>query len=310
MPNEDKGIGTGTGEFYPDEMSYVAAQHQKEVQASEIGNFFRNLVGIGPSYDSEPTKDLSPDNTLKEYPSAQDAAFAQKYGQGYGTNAEPYIQEKQAQILGNIEYFRGEGGRAKDRGLEYPLGRGVEVKNVKNNTLEGLMDFTSQNALKVYASPDINESLNKAYSRAALVVDRIPVAKLGFDPSRIVVDITTPKDRLNFYGGYDRKADIIYMGVNSPETMVHESIHRGFKILEENNPDIKKLMRQFPVEEYYVRYLMHKFAGNPEEKRDPGHPQVEKAKKLFKDDRFKDAMNTIDDLVRDLIKKRKPMGPN
>lgn len=71
----------------------------------------------------------------------------------------------------------------------------------------------------------------------------------------------------NVGGAYSKKKDAIYANIDAidPSSVLHESIHRGLNRLRENSPEAKELLRDLP-EEATVRYMMYKYAGDPEGK--------------------------------------------
>lgn len=114
------------------------------------------------------------------------------------------------------------------------------------------------------------------YSRIALAANRNPIAALGFDPRAFNVTPDQPKAlNTTAVGLYNQQADHGWANESSPTGMLHESIHRGLEFLRQNSPEANSIINSMPDEEYIVRWMMQKYAGNPE----PG--EAAKAAKVF-----------------------------
>lgn len=112
---------------------------------------------------------------------------------------------------------------------------------------------------------DVRRELGPVFAQAALAANRNPIAALGFDPNRTVMDIMLKKGTLG--GAYLPSGDAIYANVSDtdPSSVVHESMHRGIKRLKEYSPRAKELIeKELPDEESVVRWMMYSTMGDPE----------------------------------------------
>jgi hypothetical protein len=211
-----------------------------------LGEMFQRLIGGSPAPEPIAAAPLS------GYPTPEDAAYARKYDFGYGTGNEPYTQGNVARVVGeyrgpNFKPYSAEGLNSR------------EAISLATN------DEASRNLdLRTPGTSDVGDRMGTALAQAALAANRVPVAGLGFDPSRAAFDVKIQNPTIA--GMYGRKEDAIYAALNpDPSAIVHESIHRGLEKLRQN-PDLAGLFARLPAsEELLVRYLMATQAGDPEQ---------------------------------------------
>lgn len=230
---------------------------------------------------------------LEHYPTGEEAAYAQRYGFGQGDpRLDAYVQGQANRIMATPR-----------RGGGYTPFSGAEIEDPVSAVNELPMQHPAP-----FGTQDV-------YARAALAANRIPIAKLGFDPGRMVQDVT-PQET-NIAGLYDPKQDAIYFhnptGIRS--TPVHEAIHRGLEILRKD-PANAELFKNVPNEEYAVRYLMATQAGNPEQGTgDIADAQRANALRLYGDLDFygghgrKQTLDALTRAAEEAIKNRNPRGP-
>lgn len=259
-----------------------------------IGEFLNRFVSNSPS--TPKAKNLS------SYPSDEDAAFARAYGFGYGSGNESHVNGEVARVLG--EYVKGnfEPKTAVGRSLFDIMGA---VHNEAKSKNINLLD--PKNAY-------IADRLGQEYAKAALAVNRVPVAALGFDPSRVVVDTEAGKNnKVNIGGAYNEKLDSLYSNLSSPGTIVHESIHRGLKKLRKD-PALKEVFDGLPSDEYITRYLMATQSGDPEKgSGDVGDAQRKTGIYFFttgpKAEEYKKNLDIIERAAQDSIARQRERGP-
>jgi hypothetical protein len=162
-------------------------------QLNALGDFWGKLTGNGPTQVTE-TKA----NPLSTYPSQDDARDALKHGFGYGTGNEPYIEARNARIMGETD-SKGKFTPRSGAGLLLDQAIGA----VDDEKLSRMLDLDKMENWK------LKEKLGTTFTQAALAVNRNPIAALGFDPSRTVMDLVMKG--ANIGGAYEKKRDAIYV---------------------------------------------------------------------------------------------------
>lgn len=260
---------------------------------------------------------------LASYPSNDDAEYARKYGYGHGSGNEPFLNNEIVRSLGsyipNIEVDKK--GKAKvgdpvfanaDSSEAITWARGADNDLERMSAV--IADPRTNKAITPMQSGG-TENLNNSMMRGALAVNRSPIAALGFDPSKMVLDTVAPKGKdYGFAGLYDPTRDNIYANFtgDTPSVITHESTHRGMKQLRKLYPqEMAKAFSVLPDEEYVVRWLMHKNAGDPE---NLSGGRRETAIKYFNNPDLKDkraeSLKQIEELAIEAIKNRRPRGPH
>lgn len=199
------------------------------VQRSALTNLWGRLWGGKGEDASTP---IVPAQNQPNYPTSEDVAFAKEAG-FYDDIYEPFTKGKVARVL-----------KQSAEGMR-------------------LSETVDEKVSKVIES---NPALAEIYAKAALVANRIPIAKVGFDPDKTNLDTLTGKDA-NVAGVYSPTKDRMYVNAEFAEAAVHESIHRGLKMLKKARPDLANAFLNLGTEEDVVRYLMATQAGDPEKGR-------------------------------------------
>ncbi len=271
-----------------------------------------NGANLGPGQDFQPAPPLS------DFPTSDDAAYARKYGYGYGSGHEPYLNNEVARVRGSNS-FELKQVPSKDF-MSY-----AAIPKFKPESAEGLTlseasrddDLVSRNLdLTKPENKNTSEKMKDTYLRAALAANRIPLAALGFEPRKMVADVAITNPAL--YGAYTSGAgrDSIYFntdrerGINT--TPVHEAIHRGVRMLNKVSPEAHDLIRKLPTDdEYVVRWLMDSQAGGGEAKSyGMENAQIKKAKEIYGSGKYDKELNRLNELAANEIARRKPGGPN
>lgn len=243
---------------------------------------------------------------MAAYPSNQDAEFARRSGFSQGSENQQYLDNEKARILGirnsalppptNIPLPRTD----PRRGEFVPVsGSGLRPPD------------TMKPELSEVVSPP--QETNNTMMRAALAANRSPIAALGFDPSKVVLDT---KMQQGFFGGaYVPSMDSIYSTINPEDSVVHESTHRGLQKLREQYPQAGKILGGInsPDEETVVRWLMHSQGGDPEGK---AGPEDAKQRQFAIDayklpyTGYKDSLDQLQEMAIEAMKNRgKRVGP-
>ena len=253
----------------------------------------------------EPKSVLAPPAPpLTNYPTREDAEYARDYGFGYGTGNEGYVQGDTARVMGQME------GKLPVQTFVPHSAAGMSLSQatgaVDNPKMSRNLDLTRP------ANADIQQQMGTTLAQAALAANRMPVAALGFDPSKAVFDTAIKNPTV--MGSFSPKQDAIYAATpqgGDPSAIVHESAHRGIRKLKED-PALAPLFKLLPSDdEYIVRYLMAKQAGDPEK---TGGEMDQKQRKsalgMFDSGLFsaKD-LEKLNRAAEEAIAARRPRGP-
>lgn len=189
----------------------------------------------------------------------------------------------------------------------------------KNLDRMSLRDTTREENSKLLRNPKtIDPLLTEIYAKGQLVSNRIPFAKIGFDPDKVNIYQATDDEQFNIAGVFSKATDRMFMVSSSASTIVHEAIHRGIEIVGKNVPGFNKEFNKLKTsakhdpEELLVRYLMFKYAGNPEEAEeagDLGTDQIKIAKQDFGNKENIKILENLTKMAQEYIKTQKPGGP-
>lgn len=273
--------------------------------------------------DPAPTKvELAP--ALTQYPTNDDAEYARKYGFGYGTGNEPFLNGEQIRSLGTtVPHFEiDKKGKAKKADPIFMSQDSVSaLQGVPGDDVMARLASVINNPSNSALVPPVaqpSEHSQNAMMRGALAVNRSPIAALGFDPDKTIVDTMMPKGKpVTLAGMYDSEIDKAYANLtnDTPSVIAHESTHRGFKKLRELHPqEVTKAFDTLPNEEYVVRWLMNQRTGDPEKTTgSAGLEQREKGIKYMTNpvlqEQRKAALDKLEYLASEAIKNRRPGGP-
>jgi len=145
-----------------------------------------------------------------------------------------------------------------------------DIADMYTLTLKPGMPIEHELTDKMRTVPTKSGAYGNTFARAQLAANRNAIASLGFDPARTTLDANSQD--INLHGAYSPKYDRIYARTQSPQgsVIVHESIHRGLEKLFSAQPELYEVFKKLPGsdaserEEYLVRWLMSRDAGNPE----------------------------------------------
>lgn len=249
---------------------------------------------------------------LSSYPSNEDADNAKKYGFGYGTGNEPYLNDERARIIGS--HFPSHMPDHKDQKIFLP-NSAIGMKASDAGHLGNTAPMIDLNAA---GNGTTKELLHNTMMKAALASNRSPVASAGFDPSRVALDTMigafgSPSLR----GVYTPNTDSMY-SIAPEDAITHESTHRGLQQLRNAYPEaMGTLESTLPSnEEMTVRYLMQSRAGDPEANGGP----IDKKQRAQAVENFnlpfgdlgtqrQKALSQIEDLAGMYNKDKRPGGP-
>lgn len=281
-------------------------------------SYFSQIVNALRGGPSAPTVTTNLAPPLAQYPTQHDADYARNYGFGDNGVNEEYLNNQKARVLGltNVDVPR-------------VMNISTAKQAIKNNTVpkptesfvpmsgEGMNIPTAiQNSqvVDLNKNPEVQGKLTNTMMRAALAANRSPIAAVGFDPSKVVIDSLIQHPTLG--GAFSPKMDGIYTALQPDDSVVHESTHRGLQKLREQYPDqTNKLMGSMnsPDEETVVRWLMHSAGGDPEGNAgDMDAKQRQHAIDVYKMPYtgYKDSLNQLQELAIDAMKNRgKRAGP-
>ena len=230
-------------------------------------------------------------SSLENYPTVADAMAAQEQGFGYGTGMEGFLNEQNARLMGEGK------------------GKNFKLTDVEGRTLAAIVkaarDESKSKNVDLSKNPELKEQLERVYMRAAIAVNRNPIAALGFDPNVIAIDAAS--GRTNIAGAYSPSSDSIWANIASPAVLVHESIHRGIEKMRKTNKEASDILRELD-EESVVRYLMVKYAGDPEK----GTGDIADQQRAEGLEMFEGKSHQIDrlmEIAQKLVKDQRPRGP-
>ncbi len=217
-----------------------------------------------------------------QYPTEDEAGFAQGSDYSYGQPSAAYATGNLAHLLTGS-----------------PNQSPMEARNFQSSSLP------------IPGAPD------NYYMRALLAVEGSPLAKLGFDPAKVALDITRDPSNMNIVGMYRPKSDEIYANAFDPSAIVHESIHRGIQMLKDSpywRPEFNEMLG--PNNEHAVRFLMKTKMGNPEEVSpgQEGQKQINQAMFNFSprslgSEKRNELLTAMEDAAARYMAKTRPMGP-
>lgn len=271
-----------------------------------------------------PTKDYGAAKPMGDYPSDFDAEEARRHGIGYGSVAEPYIDQKTTKVYGEVRTStKGKGKAATTTDTFYAdsaEGRTVsQVLNAVNDKAKSANIDLTKPEFK-----GVRDRIGLTYTKAAMAVEANPLAKLGFDPKLIMMDVSNVKTNLS--GAYrhpekDKQGfevgEGMYINATDPSTVVHETMHRGIRMLKERSPRAKELLDSLPDfggNEMVVRYMMAKHMGDPE-KVDPFGKEDKQRKAaidMFENRFGKEYVKKVNEVLKiaeDEVAKKRPGGP-
>lgn len=287
--------------------------------------YLDTVLGFLKGGEQPPNVTLAP--PLKNYPTADDAAYAQKYGFGYDTGTQPYVDNQIARVIGGtmgrMKPPAKKGEPAIKEEIFYPLDTLSFAKHYGTNSATDVStaaasEQTSRN-LPLAKNPDIAKPMEGAMARAALASNRNPLAALGFDPTHLAVDPYKVGEDVAIAGAYLPKTDTMYSNLatatNSPgQAIVHESAHRGMNWLREHyKPELDEIRNRLylPDEESVVRYLQYKNSGDPEQNlgKLSDKQRQEAINIVEKNPRAASAVNALEELAIRAKKEKHPGGP-
>lgn len=242
---------------------------------SEIMEMVQALFGGGGKGTTFPA------DPVTHYPSHDDADFARKYDYSYGQPYAPYFTGDKATLLSSSP----------------------------NKTPMDTVDVSGRNFKNLGIGND------DYYTRAALATNNSALAGLGFDPSHTAADFIRDPKMVNILGTYAPKTDQIYANARDPSTIVHESIHRGMRKLEDSpqwKPEFGDITHNAALNEAAVRHLMMNKMGNPEAENlgSVGKHQQDFAEAMFDGySRYQKLLDAMENAASNHIANKHPMGP-
>lgn len=291
-----------------------ASESDDDILMTQEDNIQKEATGITESggpvgffsgvFGGQDTPLVNNSNPRSTYPSDKDVEDFLASDPFYGQE-DPTM--KQPRILGEWKEDRrtdGYDGDLFSTSKKVPLPKRKPIFEEK--AFFGELDdaFNESNSELRDMSPDTKRKVAKA----ALAINRIPIAAVGFDPEKFVLDVAN-KEQMTVAGAYNPEYDKIYSNTNYESNLVHESAHRGLELLRQKYP---KEMEQFKNldEETIVRWLIYSEAGDPETGSGPvADAQIEKAKMAYGYSDNLEKFKKIEELAQRYIKEKKPRGP-
>ena len=255
-----------------------------------------------------PSLGLEAAPALPAYPSSHDADYARNYGFGDNSVNEDYLNNNKARVLGVTQTFqeptkKGKGSTTREMFLPVS-GAGSNGKTLMNDVNSADIDLNKD--------PRMQGQMRNVMMQAALAANRSPIAAMGFDPSRVVMD--TEIKNPNVGGLYRPGEDRMYVPLPLHDSIVHESTHRGLTKLREKYPDqVTAIAGNISPnnEEMVVRWLMNSRAGDPEGFGGKGDArQRQEAIDMFANKKNQEVVRKLEELaIQDRLTRSRRSGP-
>ena len=162
------------------------------------------------------------------------------------------------------------------------------IKMVKNGTISGreAYNFFSRDFPNTKVKKDTSglsdEDAYRFYA-GKILANRGPVSELGYDEGKLV--LSPSRERRSNISGMTKENRQMYVDLNDPSAVAHESIHAGILSLPEDSDLKHKLMINPHLNEMITRAIMLRRYGGIEEKElGREDPQVRKAQKMLQND--------------------------
>lgn len=183
------------------------------------------------------------------YPNAADILAARQAGVGL---SDPYLSGKSATIFANPNSpiaVRPQSAVGMDTGSIVQAGRARAV--TPKSTVIGKMPW---------------EKLRDMYMAAHLAEKYSPLAAIGYDPQKMAIDIADQDKNLTLAGLTDPATGQMWVTMEYPSAMIHESIHNGIAKLKKEGLIPKSLANRLNLmdDESITRYIMAMQMGDPE----------------------------------------------
>jgi hypothetical protein len=301
----------------------------------ESGRSLDNVIDAFNGYRS-PAKQSGDVYNASGLPTTEEAQFARESGFGYGKEYEQFLNNEIARITGTAyPVYRYPVQPPNKDSRRFPAqGPPEKIGESFTATTPATVDEARKLTSEALNRPSITdpyylEQVKDEFMRAAIVVNKIPIAALGFDPNKTALAIG--KSAMGSIGLTFPESGNMYANTPSggPSTIVHESIHKGLEILEKT-PEGAKLISKLPFggtgNETVVRWLMMSTPhgdlelpkgtseSNPE--RGTAAEQREAARIHFSTGLNQevvkeklDTLNKLQDLAAKLLAKKRPGGP-
>lgn len=233
------------------------------------------------SYATGPSK-VHPAEGRTDFPSLIDVLQARDYDLSYGDPAARFLEPGKASV-GELPP-----GLPSGQWLAQPR---MDLETTANTNV----------------SPEMADQMHQAWMASR----RSAISQLGFDPSRMAQ--TPPSDKrvlmddrgsIHAYAGmYSPKDDVMWWNRSHPSALMHESMHRGFKRLRDQN---LYNPAEYPDEELMVRALMQRHTGDTETTEFGGDVKKARARTSQMDPAV---LDRIEDIAAQYIARKRPGGP-
>lgn len=326
--------GTGTPDA-PVPIGTAAVEMPENAGSADMQRSLLDLFGMGqassggdqagstpaPKTGSEaatrPPPRSSYEPVVQDYPNLPQVDAATKAGFGYGSPIAalmqgdarqytgPTVEDNYHRILGLNKTFRTPGAAqaavdaiSQERMLE-----------AGSQAHEDFFEDVKNPKYGKFSKP--SKTMRDKQIQEALLLNRIPIATLGYSPS--VATLDTKRGGSSVAGLFSKEKDSIYANIGEADTLAHESVHRGIQQLmrtPEGLDIISKMQALNPrrslhsMDENITRYIIGKHTGpiNPESFYTASNREFEKPEMV-------DLLNQLDELAQRKIAQRTPRGP-
>lgn len=238
-----------------------------------------------------------------EWPSDEETISAFKNGFGYGQQ-ETLLSGELGRVLGVDRPVTKKGKRNVSTTVE----EFVPVSGIDVGKLSVLTEVAGAGDNRLSRIMELPPEAKMEVAKTAIMANRIPLAALGFDPSKVLLDISDRK--LNVAGAYSPTKDGIYARPQIVGTILHESLHRGMELLKKARPDLTSRINALD-EEMVVRFLMSSQGGDVEGKSgEADKKQRDRGVAMFQNNKEAIALfKELNEAASELVSSRRPMGP-
>jgi hypothetical protein len=250
-----------------------------------MDSWLSRLFGASPAPVYSPPKDTS-------WPDSSKADMAMR---SYGSPAAAFV----APAVRDPSYSR------EARAPQEPEYSGRVRSAANPDALAFAMRLNAVNPLDVMKPKPMDAKTQKDMADAYLASQKSALAALGFDPRKMIVgtDKAAQSQDWAINGMYKPDRDAMFTTGRHPNTIVHESMHRGVEQL-----IAAGMLQPVADEERLIRANMQNSLGMIEQGKSSDR-EVTRGKMFLESEKGRSEIDRIEALAAQLIAQRTPRGP-